>query len=92
MTVVHPESRVWASRGALSGDENVRGDLPVPALQVADLGIRSPTLASASASGDEPFSCSAISLILGPGVDSRAIASSSLQVTSCWRHSRDDNP
>jgi len=67
MTVVHPESRVWASRGALSGDENVRGDLPVPALQVADLGIRSPTLASASASGGRAVLLFSHKLDPGPG-------------------------
>jgi hypothetical protein len=31
-------------------------------------------------------------LILAPGVDSRAVVGSSLQVTSYWRHSSDDNP
>ena len=52
----------------------------------------SPAYKSPLVTGDEPVSCSAMSLILGPGVDSRAIVSSSLQVTSSGRHSRGDNP
>ena len=46
---------------------------------------RSPALASASASGTSHLLFSH-ELIRAPGVDSRAVVSSSLQVTSYWRH------
>ena len=130
-------------REVLSGDDSVRGDLPVPALQVADPGSaglvvdevvagravpaglekgatcgvpgiwpssslnrcgppssasttssvhRSPTLGSASARGDEPSPGSAMSGSQIRDVDSRAVLSSNLQVTSYWRHGSDDSP
>ena len=52
---------------------------------------RSPTLASARQAGRAVLLFSH-ERILAPGVDSRTVVSSNLQVTSYWRHSSDDNP
>ena len=53
---------------------------------------RLPTLASAWGKRGRAVLRFSHERILAPGIDSPAIASSNLQVTSDWRHAGDDNP
>ena len=53
---------------------------------------RLPTLASAWGKRGRAVLRFSHERIVAPGVDSRAVVSSNLQVTSYWRHSGDDNP
>ena len=87
-----PRQPSTPEREVLSGDDNVRGGSAGSGASTTSSVHRSSTLASASASGGRAVLPFSRGRILAGGVDSRAVVSSNLQVTSYWRHSGDDNP